>query len=511
LSEEYISVSEMRRLEYNSEYLGVSRLQLMENAGRGVAEEVSKRAERGSSVAVLCGTGGNGGDGMVAARFLASWGFDVSVYLVGREEAIRSEETRRNWVAVKLMDSSLKVRVLKDSSNVAEVAEADVYVDAMLGIGAKSVLRPPILQAVRRVNELEGLKLAVDVPTGIDADTGEVLGEAFRADVTVTFHKPKTGMKEASEYVGELVVKDIGIPPEAEAYVGPGDVIVARKPRRPTSHKGEFGRLLVVGGSETYTGAPALVALAALRCGVDLVYVAAPERTAYTIASMSPNLITVKLEGAHLTPRGVATLEPYLRKATAVVLGPGLGLHRDTFEAVKELVELFNEHKVPVVMDADGLKAFAEFKSRVEFPLVLTPHAGEYRILTGHAPEGGLQEVGEDVREEADKLGATILLKGHVDVISDGRRVRYNRTGNPGMTVGGTGDTLSGIVGALMAQGFDPFTSACAGAFINGAAGDLAVEELGYHIVPTDIIDRIPKVMDNPMEHKRIIERRATR
>jgi len=172
LSEEYVSVSEMRRLEYNSEYLGVSRLQLMENAGRGVAEEVSKRAERGSSVAVLCGTGGNGGDGMVAARFLASWGFDVSVYLVGREEAIRSEEARRNWVAVKLMDSSLKVRVLKDSSTVAEVAEADVYVDAMLGIGAKSVLRPPILQAVRRLNELEGLKVAVDVPTGIDADTG---------------------------------------------------------------------------------------------------------------------------------------------------------------------------------------------------------------------------------------------------------------------------------------------------------------------------------------------------
>ncbi|HDD72182.1 MAG TPA: NAD(P)H-hydrate dehydratase, partial [Candidatus Bathyarchaeota archaeon] len=179
--------------------------------------------------------------------------------------------------------------------------------------------------------------------------------------------------------------------------------------------------------------------------------------------------------------------------------------------AVKELVELFNEHKVPVVMDADGLKTFAEFKSHVEFPLVLTPHVGEYRILTGHAPKGSLQEVGEDVREEADKLGATILLKGHVDIISDGRRVRYNRTGNPGMTVGGTGDTLSGIVGTLMAQGFDPFTSACAGAFINGAAGDLAVEELGYHIVPTDIIDRIPKVMDNPMEHKRIIERRATR
>ena len=511
MSSEYISVSEMRRLEYNSEYLGVSRLQLMENAGRAVAEEVLNRVEKPSTVAVLCGTGGNGGDGMVAARFLASWGFDVSLYLVGREEAIRLEETRRNWLAVKLMEKSITVRVLRDSSAVEAVGEANVYVDAMLGIGVRTPLRPPILQAVRRLNELQGLKVAVDVPTGINADTGEVLGEAVRADVTVTFHKPKRGMEKASEYVGELVVRDIGIPPEAETYVGPGDVLIARKPRRPEAHKGEFGRLLIIGGSETYTGAPALVALTALRCGVDLAYVAAPEKTAYTIASMSPNLITVKLEGAHLTPRGVASIEPYLKRATAAVLGPGLGLHRDTFEAVKELVDLFSEHGTPVVMDADGLKAFAEFKKRVDFPLVLTPHAGEYKILTGHAPKGSLWEVGEDVREEADKLGATILLKGHVDVISDGRRVRYNRTGNPGMTVGGTGDTLSGIVGALVAQGFDPFTSACAGAFVNGAAGDLAVEELGYHIVPTDIVERIPRVMDNPMEHRRILEKRVLR
>jgi len=241
-------------------------------------------------------------------------------------------------------------------------------------------------------------------------------------------------------------VRDIGLPREFERFAGPGDVSLVVKPRPPEAHKGDFGRLLVVGGSEVFSGAPALVGMAALRAGVDLAYIAAPERTARAISSMSPALITVNLKGKHLNSRNLPVIARYLETSTAVVLGPGLGLRRETREAVKEIVKLMEEEKTPLLLDADGLKAFAEFKRKVDWPLVLTPHAGEYEILTERKLPKNLGQRAEKVQKTARKLGATLLLKGPVDVISDGKRVKFNSTGNPGMTVGGTGDILSGIV-----------------------------------------------------------------
>jgi len=219
---------------------------------------------------------------------------------------------------------------------------------------------------------------------------------------------------------------------------------------------------------------------------------------------MSPDLITIKLEGDHLNPRNVAIIKRYLETSNAVVMGPGLGLHVETKKAVAEIVNSIEEAKTPLLLDADGLKAFAEFKRKVGFPLVLTPHAGEYRILTGMEPPKDLEERAAEVKKSAEELGAVILLKGHVDVISDGKWVKLNFTGNPGMTVGGTGDTLSGIIGAFLAQRADPFEAAVAGAFINGAAGDFVQSEKGYHMVPTDIIEWIPRVMNDPMSHVKV-------
>jgi len=185
-------------------------------------------------------------------------------------------------------------------------------------------------------------------------------------------------------------------------------------------------------------------------------------------------------------------------------MGPGLGLHQDTVSAVKQLFNLIGQRRVPLLLDADALKAFTEFKHRVNFPVVLTPHLGEYRLLTGTDIPNDLSARVEHVCRFAGELGVVILLKGHIDVISDGITTKLNLTGNPGMTVGGTGDTLAGIIGALLAQGFNPFLAAVAGAFINGAAGDFVRAERGYHMVTTDVIDWISRVMEDPMGHVKV-------
>ena len=468
----------MRALELNAEYFGVSRLLLMENAGHSVALEVSSRFKPGKSVVVFCGLGGNGGDGFVAARHLSCMGFKVKVILAGKNKDILDKATLENWRAIQFLSDTIPVEEVYDSALAPETT-ADIVIDALLGTGAKGSLRPPILQLVERINEMKAFRVAVDVPTGIDADTGTVLGEAVKANLTVTFHRTKKGLEKARKHVGELVVKSIGLPEEFEQFAGPGDVLLVAKPRPSESHKGDFGRLLVVGGSETFSGAPTLVAQAALRTGVDLAYVAAPEKTAYAISSLSPDLITIKLEGRHLNPNNLETLKPYVEVSDAVVLGPGLGLHPETREAVKDVVETVEKSRKPLLLDADGLKSFAEFKRKLDVPLVLTPHAGEYAILTGKKPPEPLLEKALQVQRTATTLNATVLLKGPVDVVSDGKRVKLNFTGNPGMTVGGTGDVLSGITGAFLAQKADCFEAAVAAAFVNGAVGTLSSKNWG--------------------------------
>lgn len=499
----FITSREMKALEANAEYFGVSRLQLMENAGHSVALEIASRFKPGKSAVIFCGLGGNGGDGFVVARHLCARGFKVSVVLAGKAKDVSDKAAAENWKALQPLGNAVSVHEVYDSSVIPRL-KGDIAVDALLGTGAKGDLKPPILQLVKRINAMDAFRIAVDVPTGIDSDSGIALGEAVKADLTITFHKPKRGLIAAKQRVGELLVKEIGLPKELERLAGPGDVLLATRRRPLDSHKGDFGRLLVVGGSETYSGAPALVALAALRTGVDLAYVAAPEKTARAISSTTPDLITVKLEGQHLNAGNVSALKTLIESVDAVVLGPGLGLHEETRKAVKVAVEAVEKAGKPLLLDADGLKAFARFKRKLKVPLVLTPHAGEYLILTGKKLPEDLEQRTAHVKKTAAELDAVVLLKGATDIVSDGRQVKLNSTGNPGMTVGGTGDVLSGIVGALMAQRVDPFEAATAGAFANGAAGDFVAEEKGFHMVATDLIDRIPQVLNDPMSHAKV-------
>ncbi|UCH58030.1 MAG: NAD(P)H-hydrate dehydratase [Candidatus Bathyarchaeota archaeon] len=502
--DETLTAREMRAVEMNSEYLGVSRLMLMENAGHAVAEAVVERFESKNRVAVVCGLGGNGGDGFVAARHLAAAGYPVEVLLLGRPEIIRSDEAIVNWKALKRMRHSLSVREIRDSEEITPL-NGDVVIDALIGTGVSGPLSSPYREMVKAINEASGFKIAVDIPTGVDSNTGEAHGEAVAPDLTLTFHKPKTGLIKASERLGQLVTRSIGIPLEAERCAGPGDVFLATRERSPEAHKGDFGTLLVVGGSETYSGAPALTAMAAYAVGVDLVYVAAPETVSSVIAGFSPNLITVKLKGSRLNQKNVEKLDPLYGKVDAVAIGPGLGLHDETVEAVNRVLDEVEDHKLAVLIDADALKSFPKRRDKITTEAVFTPHYKEFEILTGKTPKGSLEERGERVRKEASRLGTTILLKGSVDIMSDGERTRFNWTGNPGMTVGGTGDVLSGVTAGFIAMGIKAFQAAVAGAFVNGAAGDSVFREKGHQLEASDLIEKIPFAIEESragrMEH----------
>ena len=263
------------------------------------------------------------------------------------------------------------------------------------------------------------------------------------------------------------------------------------KPRPEWSHKGDFGHLLVIGGSKKYSGSPAFNALAAYRSGVDLVTVAAPRRAADIVASFSPDLITHPLDGDHFDDSHLKEVLELAKTAKAVAIGSGLEREKSTLAAVRKFLKKIN---LPCVIDADAIHTVKK-KSTIKRNFVLTPHSNEFFALTGLQPEIDVERRVALVKNVATQLGCIILLKGHIDVVSDGIRTAINKTGNPYMTVGGTGDTLTGICGALLARGVDPFDAACAACFINGMAGDLAARKYGEGLMASDLIDEIPNVI----------------
>lgn len=472
-----ISSAEMAVVDANAEALGVPRKQLMESSGNAVAGVVRAVADPGASVALVCGRGNNGGDAFVAARFLSE--YDVTVSLLGRTATISTEIARENWTALEAAE--IEAREIRDSA-AFDLDAPDVVVDAMLGTGVTGALREPEASAASAINATDATVVAVDVPSGIDADTGESDGIAVEADHVVTFHDQKPGLRAVD---ADVTVADIGIPEAAERFVGRGDLL--RLSRDPTAHKGQFGKVLVVGGGP-YTGAPALSAQAALRAGADLAYVACPETIADEVQGYSEDLIVESLSGDRLEPSHVPELSGMAEKMDCVVLGPGLGDAQVTLDTVASFLGTFEG---TVVVDADALQVVPETKTTAT--LICTPHQGELAAMGGESAADP-DERAELVSTFAADLGATVLLKGAHDVVSDGDRTRLNRTGNPGMTVGGTGDVLAGATGA-MACVLDPVPAASVGAYANGRAGDLAVEANGYGLVASDLLDTLPRAL----------------
>ena len=264
------------------------------------------------------------------------------------------------------------------------------------------------------------------------------------------------------------------------------------KPREKWSHKGDFGSLLVIGGSKRYSGSPTFNALAAYRSGVDLVTIAAPRRAADIIASFSPDLITYPLEGDYLNESHLDDIFLLAQNSDAVAIGGGLERNEETLTTVKKILKGLT---LPCVIDADAIHAVAAEKKLLRDNFILTPHSNEFYVLTGIKPVTDIKKRTDMVKKEAPKLGCIILLKGYVDIISDGKQVAINKTGNPFLTVGGTGDTLTGICGALLARKVNPFEAACAACYINGSAGDLAAKKFGEGLMASDLINEIPNVL----------------
>lgn len=459
-----ISPDEMRAVDANCTYLGLLPIQLMENAGSALASEARRRA-RGKKIAVVAGRGNNGGDAFVAARHLAD--LEVTVFLLGRSREIATQEARQNWEILERLNFDL--REVRDSGDLASLSQYDLILDGVFGTGVRGPVRGLEAGAIDAINSSGKPVLSVDVPSGLGTD------KVVDPGVTVTFHRPKVGIP------GEVVVAGIGIPPAAEFFVGPGDLALVTR-RAPESHKGENGRVLVIGGGP-YSGAPALTAMAALRAGADLATVAVPMNVAGIIAGFSPNLIVRPLSGDHLSPDDLDLLRELMPRHDVVVVGMGLGRHPETREALTEVVPEGGK----VVIDADALLPGIPLQG------IITPHESEFRRVSSiKVPPGRVQN--ETLMSFARDMELTVLLKGKVDLITDGSVIRGNATGNAGMTVGGTGDVLAGIVGAFYCKA-SPLQAAAAAAFVTGTAGDLAFAEKGYSLLATDVIEMIPQAM----------------
>lgn len=446
----------------------------MENAGSAVAQTLRKEFKKASRIAVICGRGNNGGDGFVAARLLSSAGLSVAVFLVEPEDAISSEIANLNFK---------KVRTLAKPIADFKPAEWDVVVDALLGVGVRGKVKEPYSSAIKRINQSHKPILSIDVPSGWPEQP------AVKPTLTVTLHVQKVGMNPSA--CGKIVVADIGIPEEAEKYVGPGEFHYYPRPDAG-SHKGDNGRVLVVGGGP-FTGAPALAGMAAMFSGADLAHVAVPAPVAVPVACYSPNIIVHPLSSDVLTSQDVPKIKDILKKCDALVIGPGLG---DDKRAEAAAAEIIQSCQLPMVIDADALEAVKKNPKILKGKsAILTPHRGEFERLSGLKCAEDIERRGEQAAKTSRRYGAVILVKGTIDVISDGERINFNRTGNVAMTVGGTGDVLAGLAGCLLSKDMDAFHAASLAAFVNGAAGEIAFQEKSYGLLATDVASRIPYIL----------------
>jgi ADP-dependent NAD(P)H-hydrate dehydratase / NAD(P)H-hydrate epimerase len=468
-------------------------LELMERAGAAAAEAALRRYPDARSFAVWCGTGANGGDGFVVARKLHESGRDVVIRLLGPEDRIKGDSAenlgRARGLGIRLSD---------------EWSPADVVVDALFGTGFSGTPRPDAARYIEEMNALDAPVLAVDLPSGVDASTGEVAGAAVEAERTVTFHGPKVGHVVAPGrfYAGEVEVADIGLAASGTRARRVSRAILELVPRRTSrDNKYSAGSVLVVGGSTGLTGAPSLTSEAALRAGAGIVTACVPASLNLVFEQRFVEVMTRPCpdDDGRLSPLGAETILEAAGRTRAVALGPGMGRTEGTKELVRVLLERL---EVPVVLDADGLWALTGQLGWVfarDVPTVLTPHAGELARLLGRESAWVNAHRLRAVQTGADDTGATVLLKGADTLVSSpGRGVLVVDLGNPGLATAGTGDVLTGIVAAFLAKGMESATAAAAAAAAGGVAASLAAETHGTAgMIARDVIEALSPALSS--------------
>jgi ADP-dependent NAD(P)H-hydrate dehydratase / NAD(P)H-hydrate epimerase len=490
------TAEEMSRADQSAQALGIPGGVLMERAGAGMAR-VALQAFAPERALVVAGGGNNGGDGFVIARELHRSGVEVAV-LATKDEYEGDPGTNREVLR------NLGVRLVRSEELEAELGRADLVIDALLGTGFSGEVREKEARVIDGMNDAVAPILAVDVPSGVDGATGEVHGAAVRADVTVCAHAAKVGcvISPGREYAGEVVAVDIGIPPEADVepslLLTDADSLRGRIPRTAEpAHKYSAGALLVVAGSRRTTGAPQMVVRGAERTGCGIVFLATSESSASAVdLELTEALVHgVPEDGeGYMTSAALDRILDLSEKTSALVVGPGMG----TGDEGSRLVEaLLLEVESPVLLDADAVTNLAgtDALARRSAPTVITPHAGELgRLLDTGAKEVSAGRL-RSARSAAQEHGCCVLLKGSDTLVVEGERVAVNSTGSVALATAGTGDVLSGVIGALLSRGMDAYEAARAGAWAHGRAAELWLEETGWpaeSMIATDLLGYLP-------------------
>ena len=487
----------MRSMDRHSiDAIGIPSIVLMERAACAVVQEMKGRLDGRPSILVVCGTGNNGADGLAMARMLAMDGYPVELCVIGNPER-RTDE----WKIQMQICENLKIYVRYGELTEEYISDHGfkVIVDAMLGTGLSRLVTGVYEDAIKVINNSVAYITAVDIPSGISADTGVVLGEAVRADLTVTFQCQKLGMAlyPGRDHCGEIVVADIGIAPESCESVAPKAFTMTEEdvmalPVRPAySNKGTFGKVLVIAGSENMSGAAYLSALAAYKSGAGLVRIYTPEANRIILQTSLPEAIMTTYQPGNLD---LVTLKELCAWADAVVIGPGMGLGETSRSMVAYMMQYC---QAPMVLDADALNIIAanpELTRNFRLGMVLTPHLGEMARLIKTPISHMKVDLPEVAAAYSAQHNVVLVLKDSCTLVADGRNRLYaNTCGNSGMATGGSGDVLSGIIGGLMAaSGLESFEAASYGVLMHGLAGDRAAAELGERAVMAgDIVRRI--------------------
>lgn len=472
-----LSNEEMKQAERQAMDKGIPSIILMENAARGAAEVITQQSPQ--KVIVFAGKGNNGGDGLAIARMLITKGIDTDIVFIGDKEKA-TPDCRTNLTILENYNANISY-----SYNNTDIKKYDVTVDALIGTGLSRKLSENYVDIVNTINKSRFI-VSVDCPTGVNSDTGEVYDTAVKADITVTFHLPKTGLLllPGILYTGRLVVKDIGAP-----YTDEYNTFTLTQPqklmplRKSDSNKGTYGKVLFVSGCDTMAGAAVINGTSAYRAGCGLVNICSTKHVISVIHNTLPEAVTTLREDIDID------------YGTVTAIGSGLSQSEESRKIVEYTL---TNSKVPVIADADALNIISQREDLKKHTSLITPHIKEMSRLTGLSTEYIKSNMISTALDYAKKYNTVVLLKDAVSIIaSPSGKVCINTTGTPAMSKGGSGDSLTGVTAGLAAQGLDMFTSACLGAYINGRAGEIAEKIKGpYSVTALDISSSIPEAIN---------------